>query len=105
MPYLHRPTSRRRSGSAELVYLLIVLIAGFGTAWWAGHRIGLDLSSVTAAASILGLTDSGRVVHVATGYRPSAEVQTNQTQVAPYCRAGQAPTFAAAVGALKQQVG
>jgi len=87
------------------VYLLLVLVAGVGTAWWAGHRIGLDLSSVTAAASILGLTDSSREAHVATGYRPSTDVQTTQTQVAPYCQAGQTPTFAAAATALKQQVG
>ena len=45
MSYLNRRTTRRSAGSAELMYLLIVLAAGFATAWWAGHKIGMDLST------------------------------------------------------------
>ncbi len=56
MSYLNRPTSKRRSGSPELMYLLVVLAAGCVTAWWASHQIGMDLSSINSMASMLGLT-------------------------------------------------
>jgi hypothetical protein len=105
MSYAHRRFTKKRSGSAELMYLFIVLVAGFGTAWWAGHKVGLDLSSVTVAASILGLTETGRVSHGPAGYQPAAEVQANQGPLAPYCQTGQTPTFANAVQNLKQQAG
>ena len=55
-------------GSPELVYLLVVLAAGVATAYWAGHQIGLDLSSVTGVVSMLGLTETGRLTHGAVGY-------------------------------------
>ena len=105
MSYVHRRFTKKRSGSAELMCLLIVLAAGFTTAWWAGHKLGMDLSSVTAVASILGLTETGRLTHGAAGYQPSADVQTNQPGAAPYCGPGQSPTFAVGVGDLQQHVG
>jgi hypothetical protein len=105
MSYAHRRFTKKRSGSAELIYLLIVVVAGFTTAWWAGHRLGMDLSSVTVAASVLGLTETGRVTHGAAGYKPSADVQAGEPAAAPYCSPGQSPAFAGSLGALKQQLG
>src|SRR5258708_27329984 len=105
MSYVNRRFTRRRSGSAELVYLLIVLAAGFTTAWWAGHKLGMDLSSVTVAASILGLTETGRLTHGAAGYQSNVDVQANQPAAAPYCGPGQSPAFANGMTALKQQLG
>ena len=56
MAYSHRYASRKRSArSAELLYLLIVLAAGVATAWWAGHKLGMDLSSINTVATVLGL--------------------------------------------------
>ena len=100
-------SSQPRSGSAELIYLLVVLAAGIATAWWAGHKIGMDLSSIQTAAQILGLTETGRLTHGNVGYVPSAVNQQQNTQAptAPYCQAGQAPAFANRLAALKQQVG
>ncbi len=76
MSYSHRRTTKKNTGSAELIYLLIVLAAGFATAWWAGHKLGMDLSSVSTMASILGL-----------------------------CHPGQSPAFAVGMDNLKQQLG
>jgi hypothetical protein len=75
MSYLNRRGTRKRAGSAELIYLIVVVAAGFATAWWAGHKVGMDLSSITAVASVLGLTDTGRLTHGATGYQPAADAQ------------------------------
>src|SRR5258708_3183511 len=105
MSSLHRRFTKKRSGSAELMYLLIVLAAGFATAWWSGHQIGMDLSSVTTAASVLGLTETGRLTHGAAGYQPSADVQANQSGAAPYCNPGQSPAFAVGMADLQQQLG
>ena len=54
MAYVNRRFTKRRSGSAELLYLLIVLAAGFTTAWWASHKLGMDLSSVTTFGTSVG---------------------------------------------------
>jgi len=105
MSYVHRRFTKKRTGSAEFVYLLIVLAAGFTTAWWAGHLVGMDLSSVTVAASILGLTETGRLTHGAAGYQPNADAQANQSGTAPYCNPGQSPAFVLGVSDLKKQVG
>jgi hypothetical protein len=105
MSYAHRRFTKKRSGSAELMYLLIVLAAGCATAWWAGHKLGMDLSSVTVAASVLGLTETGRATHGPAGYQPTLDVQRAQAGTAPYCAAGQSPAFAATLTELKQQVG
>jgi hypothetical protein len=105
MSYVNRhPSPTRRAGSAELMYLLVVLAAGVATAWWAGHKIGMDLSSITTMASVLGLTETGRASHGVVGYSPQLEAQAH-TPAAPYCQAGQAPAFAAGLTGLKQQIG
>jgi hypothetical protein len=101
---MNRHPTRKRAGSAELVYLLVVLAAGFATAWWAGHKVGMDLSSISAAASILGLTETGRASHGAVGYAAEI-VHVNQTASAPYCQAGQAPAFALGLSGLKERLG
>ena len=105
MAYVNRRFTKRRSGSAELLCLLIVLAAGFTTAWWASHKLGMNLSSVTTFASILGLTETGRVSHGAAGYQPNVEVQANQPTAAPHCNPGQSPAFAVGLTDLKQVVG
>ena len=105
MSYSHRRTTKKNAGSAELIYLLIVLAAGFATAWWAGHKLGMDLSSVSTMASILGLTETGRVTHGAAGYQPNLDVQADQPAAAPYCHPGQSPAFAVGMDTLKQQLG
>jgi hypothetical protein len=106
MAYLNRHRMRRRAtiGSPELVYLLIVLLAGVGTAWWAGHKIGMDLSGINAAAAVLGLTEFDR--HAAVGYAPPASASTQTSaQPAPFCNPGESPTFALGMSELKQLVG
>jgi hypothetical protein len=109
MPYMNRQmaTRKRAGGSAELLYLLIVLAAGMTTAWWASGRIGMNLSSVTAAVSMLGLTDTGRSTHGAVGYMPSAPVAAAEQQAptAPFCTGGQMPSFSPAAAVLRQQLG
>jgi hypothetical protein len=88
------------------MYLLVVLAAGVVTAWWAGHKIGMDLSSLTNAASILGLSDTGRFSHGAVGYIANpAQAQFEQAVAAPYCSAGKSPTFAVGLSGLKQHLG
>ena len=59
MAYIHRHLPPRRSaGSAELMYILVVLLAGAATAWWAGHRLGTDLSSINTLAAVLGINET-----------------------------------------------
>jgi hypothetical protein len=105
MSYINRHPTKKSAGRAELMYLLVVLMAGFGTAWWAGHKIGMDLSSLTAVASVLGLTETGRLTHGAMGYQANTAVQTDQQVMVPYCAAGQTPTFKDGLATLKQQLG
>jgi hypothetical protein len=88
------------------MYLVIVIAAGVATAWWAGHKIGMDLSSIQTAAQVLGLTETGRLTHGTVGYIPSVATKQQPAQpVAPYCNPGQTPVFANAMAALKAQVG
>lgn len=109
MAYIHRHVPRRRSGgSAELLYLLVVLLAGVATAWWAGHRVGMDLSAVSTVASVLGINETVGVTKPV-GYSAAATtITTNQAQqapVAPNCSPGQVPAFTDQLLALKQQLG
>ena len=105
MSYSHRRGTKKSAGSAELMYLLVVLAAGLATAWWAGHKLGTDLSSITSLASILGLTETGRIAHGAAGYQPNVEVQASEPAAAAYCNPGQAPAFAVSLTDLKKVVG
>src|ERR1700737_4816684 len=104
MSYVNRRAIKKRSGRAELTYLVFVLGAGCITAWWAAHLVAMDLSGVTVAASILGLTETGRLTHGPPGYQANA-AQATQPGVAPYCNPGEMPTFAIGLGDLRQQLG
>jgi hypothetical protein len=104
MSYISRHATRKTGASAELMYLLIVLVAGIATAWWAGHRLGMDLSSITTAASVLGFTETGRLSHGAAGYTAQAHAEQSIT-TAPFCNPGQLPSFAPGVATLQQKLG
>jgi hypothetical protein len=109
MSYLNRNSTRRSAISAELLYLVIVLAAGGSTFWYAGNKLGMDLSTVTTAASILGIG------HAPLRYDPRARVQSATAQVAPaaeapaptapYCSPGQTPAFANGLAQLKLELG
>ena len=104
MAYTHRRLSpKRSSGSAELMYLLVVLAAGAATAWWAGHKLGMDLSSISTAAAVLGLTETTGIT------RPvgHAAAISNGSTTAPaaYCNAGETPTLAQSLAELKRRLG
>jgi hypothetical protein len=77
------------------MYLLVVFAAGVVTAFWAGHRIGMDLSVIEKIASVLGVNETVSATR-AVGY-------TNTP--APYCNPGEQPAFNNGLAALKQQVG
>ncbi|HTD78381.1 MAG TPA: hypothetical protein VK898_12140, partial [Chloroflexota bacterium] len=105
MAYSHRHASRKRSaGSAELLYLLIVLAAGVATAWWAGHKLGMDLSSINTVATVLGLnerTGTSRPV----GYSAPGLDHSAAAPGAPYCGPGQTLGFDGRLLELKQRLG
>jgi hypothetical protein len=106
MSYLNERTTRKGGGTAELMCLLLVLCAGVATAWVAGQKIGMDLGGLSAAASILGLTDTGREAHGAVGYNPNALPAEATTELlAPYCNPGERPRFALGMAALKERLG
>jgi hypothetical protein len=106
MSYLNRQTTKRRVGSPELVCLLVVLTAGVVTAWWVGQQIGMDLSSVTSQASMLGVTETGRFSHGSVGYTVgAAAAESSAGPSAPYCNPGQMPNFALGLSGLKQRLG
>jgi hypothetical protein len=103
--YLNRSSSKRSAGSTELVGLMFVLVAGAATAYWAGERIGMDLSSLSAIPTLLGFGQtsrpiSGAQIHVS----PPAE-SAPATSTAPYCQPGQTPAFVHGLAELKQQLG
>ena len=60
---------------------------------------------MTTVASILGLTETGRLTHGAAGYHSNAAVQADQAAAAPYCNPGQSPAFAVGMADLKQRLG
>jgi hypothetical protein len=113
MSYLNRQSSRKSAPSAELLYLIVVLAAGAATFWYAGHKIGLDLSAIQTAASVLGIGQT------ALRYDPRAAAETTSAQVvhsvaavtndevtsAPNCAAGQSPAFANGLAELKKRLG
>jgi hypothetical protein len=105
MAYIHRNATRKRSsGSAELLYLFVVLAAGFATAWWASYKVGMDLSSITTLAALLGVNE-----RVATsrpvGYSAVSSDQSTAAQLAPYCNPGQDLAFEPRLAQLKQRLG
>jgi hypothetical protein len=107
MSYLSRHATKKTAGSAELVYLLFVVAAGAATFWWAGHQIGLDLSSLGAVAAVLGIRDSHppRYDPRAATQRPAIVAVSAEVVDAPYCQPGQMPTFALGLAELKSALG
>jgi hypothetical protein len=108
MPYVNRhATTKKTVGSAELMYLVVVLAAGVATAWWAGHTIGMNLSGISAIASIVGLTETGRMSHGTVGYTAAAtDAHANEgSPSAAYCAPGSLPGFTPLAVQLQQQVG
>jgi hypothetical protein len=104
MAYSSRRLTRKRSAfSAESMYLLVVLAAALTTAYWAGHTIGMNLSGIQTVAAVLGLNETiGTTRHV--GYT-QAHVDAVPQPAAPYCQAGEQPTFSNGMAALRAQVG
>jgi hypothetical protein len=108
MSYPHRHTTKRSAASPELLYLLVVVAAGIATAWWAGHKIGLDLSSITTIASVIGLADNAHVERDVVGFNPGApavNTQHDSAVPAPFCNPGQAPEFKLGLARLKEYLG
>jgi hypothetical protein len=105
MAYTNRNVSRRRtSGSAELLYLFIVLVAGSATAWWASHRLGVELSGITTIAAVLGINErigTSRPV----GYSAVAVDQSSAAPGGPFCNPGQALALDPHLLELKQRLG
>jgi hypothetical protein len=103
MAYSKRLTHKRAPLSAEFMYLLVVLAAALITAWWAAHRIGMDLSGIETVVSVLGIDDAVGTPHQV-GYS-EAHADDANASAAPYCQPGQQPAFANGMAQLKQQVG
>jgi hypothetical protein len=102
MAYVPRRALRKKGASAELLALCVVLVAGVATAWWATSSfVGVDLSSISRLASVLGLTQDGRLAHEV-GYSPASEAAG---AARPFCQEGQAPTFSAGIAALQARLG
>jgi hypothetical protein len=104
MAYISRHASRKRSTlSAEFMYLLVVLAASVATAWWAGHKLGVNLSAISTAASVLGISERTGTTRPVGYTQATAKQQAPSTL--PYCDAGQVPSFSQGLTGLKQQVG
>jgi hypothetical protein len=101
MAYVRRYDRKRSTLSAESVFLLIVLVAGAATAWWAAPRFGADLSAITTIANFLGVTERAGATRPV-GY---AAANAEQPAAAGFCEAGQVPTFSPGLITLKQRVG
>jgi hypothetical protein len=111
-PYHRRKTTAKLMPSAELLYLFVALAAGAATFWYAGRQIGVDLSSITAAADLLGIRQ------FALRYEPRAVAPVEAAQesaggvaqasapavAAAVCSPSQ-PIFVLGMADLKQQLG
>src|SRR5436305_5142030 len=106
MLQMSRRSQRRVAGRAELLGLALVLIAGVSTAWWAGQRIGIDMSGLNTAARVLGLFDRAHPPHEAVGYEPNGTAAAAAAaRGAAYCENGQTPDFALGALDLRRQLG
>lgn len=103
MPAYPRRLTRKRSPlSAEFMCLLVVVVASAVTAWWAGHRVAMNLAVIQTAASVLGIDETVgskrevgySVAHAATDQAPAA-----------YCQSGETPAFKNGFAALHQHLG
>jgi hypothetical protein len=102
--YSRRLTRKRTPLSAEFMCLLVVLVAGAATAWWAGQLSGLSLSAIRTAAAVLGITETvgtTRQVGYSLAHAPDASPQA----AAPYCQGGETPSFVRGMASLHQQIG
>ncbi|HET6315761.1 MAG TPA: hypothetical protein VFG86_04840 [Chloroflexota bacterium] len=98
--------------SAELLYLFIALAAGAATFWYAGRQIGIDLSSITAAADFLGIRQfalryDARAPAPVESAQESAGAATQASApvaTAAVCSPSQ-PIFVLGMADLKQQLG
>jgi hypothetical protein len=86
--------------SAEFMCLIFVLVAGTATAWFAAHQIGVNLSVIDTAASVLGINET-----VGTTREVGYSQASSDAAPAPYCQVGATPAFVNGLGALKQQIG
>jgi hypothetical protein len=108
MSYLSHHPTKKTAHSAELLYLLVVVAAGAATFWWAGHQIGMDLSALGTAASVLGIRDSHPLRYdprAATQSTAAVEAAPDAIAEAPYCIPGQTPMFALGLAELKAELG
>jgi hypothetical protein len=108
MSYLSHHRTRRTAGSAELLYLLVVVAAGAATFWWAGHQIGMDLSSLATVASVLGIRDTHPPRYDARAVTHSPAIEAAPVAAmddAPYCNPGQTPAFGLGLAELQAQLG
>ena len=85
------------------MYLLVVLVAGAATAWWAGQQAAMNLSAIQTVAAVLGINEKVGTTRPV-GYSQARE-QTADTPAAPYCQPGQTPAFVNGLATLKEQVG
>lgn len=98
------PRRKRAPLSAEFMYLLVVLAAGVATAYWAGHRIGMNLSGIETIVSVLGIDQRVGTPHQV-GYDAARPQAADALATAPFCKPGQSPAFENGMAALKQHVG
>lgn len=107
--FSRRLTHKRPTFSAESMCLVVLLAASVMTAWYAGHKLVMNLSGIETVATFLGMTQSAdltRQVGYSSSREQGSDAQTAAgTSTAPYCQAGEAPAFANGMAALKQQVG
>jgi hypothetical protein len=103
--YLNSSSSKRSAGSVELVGLMFVLVAGAATAYWAGERIGMDLSSLSAIPRLLGLSQTSRPITGAPVHIAQPVDLAPAPSTAAFCQPGQTPEFVHGLAALKQQLG
>jgi hypothetical protein len=94
----------------------VVLAAGAATFWFAGNRIGVDLSAIASAATVLGIRDSQphgdgsrATVQRATvrveGAQQEQAADDQAVGTASFCQAGQSPAFVNGLAELKAQLG
>jgi hypothetical protein len=101
--YRRHLVHKRSPLSAEFMYLLVVLVAGAATAWFAAHQIGMNLSVIETVASVLGINETVGTPH-AVGYS-QAQTDSADSALPPYCQSGTTPAFVNGLAALKQQIG
>jgi hypothetical protein len=103
--YSRRVSRKRKPLSAEFMTLLIVVAAGFGTAWWAGQQVAMNLSAIQWAASMLGITETIGTTRPVGYTEAHASQDGADSSTAPFCQSGQSPAFANGLRTLHQQIG